>query len=190
MRRFWVLALAAGCSFGDGPTDGSIADTSSKDAGRRDASEEDASETDAEQPGAKIEVGTGSDQFTPLVEGQTVEFTPGFQGGGRYMGFHIYTGARAWDLNPDAASIDFIVLLASDRSELGRTNWVTNFRPTTSDAYEIWGGTPRLNDCCLAVGQPLILRVEVLDADGVSGSGEIEVLGDAMCDDFTGNVCP
>jgi hypothetical protein len=160
------------------------------DAESSDADLGDDAETDSGQTGPRVEVGTGSAEFEPLVPGQAVEFTPGFQGGGRYLGFHVWTGARVWDLNPDAASIDFIVLLASDRSELGRINWVTNFRPTSGEAYEIWGGTPRLADCCAGVAQPLILRVEVLDADGLSAAGEIEVLGDDQCADFTGNVCP
>jgi hypothetical protein len=45
-------------------------------------------------------------------------------------------------------------------------------------------------DCCLAVSEELIMRVELVDADGVSASGEIEVVGQDECADFSMNYCP
>ncbi len=160
------------------------------DATSPDASNDamDASDAGSDEP--RVEVGTGSTQFEPLTEGQVVDFTAGPQGGGQFFGFHIWFGARTWNLNPEAVSVTFIVLKAGDRSELARLNWVTNFRPTATDAYEIWGGTPRLSDCCAAASQPLVMRVEVLDVEGKSATGEIGVMGASQCTDFSGDLCP
>ncbi len=183
MRVALVVLFFAGCAFsGDG-------DGGPMDAGRRDGSMKDAAVEDA-GAGPRVEVGGGAFEFEALTEGQVVDFIAGPQGGGRFDGFHIWTGARIWRLEPSAISASFLILAASDRSELARLDWVTNFRPTSTDAYEIWGATPRLADCCAAVDQPLLMRVEVVDVEGISAAGEIAVRGAPECSDFTGNFCP
>ena len=208
-RAALAYLLVSACAFGGESNDAAIGDTG-PDTGRPDAAGRDADSPDADSPdaesndaevedagspdvppsGPRLEVGTGSFEFEPLTAGQIVELISGPQGGGRFEGFHIWFGARTWELNPTAISVTFIVMLASDRTELARLNWVTNFRATATDAYEIWGGNPRLMDCCAAVDQPLIMRVEVLDADGLSAAGETEVVGESECADLTMSYCP
>jgi hypothetical protein len=208
----WVVL--AGCAFGEQGMDAS-ADVGRRDAGRSDASPMDAEPSDAEpsdaepsdaEPpdadpadgeapdvpptGPRIEVGTGAIQFEPLSEGQVVELSSGPQGGGRFDGFHVWFGARSHELDPNAISVTFILMLASDRSELARLSWVTNFRPTAGEAYEIWGANPRISDCCAAVSQELVMRVEALDADGVTAAAEIRVVGEDECADLSMSYCP
>lgn len=182
-----ALFLLCGCTFGD-----ALPDASLQDAGRRDAADpaEDAGAVDAGEEGPRVEVGTGSLEFEPLVDGQTVDLVSGPQGGGRYDGFHIWFGARTWDLNPEQINVTFQLLAASDRSELASLVWTTNFRAGQFGAREIWGATPTISDCCLAKGQRLLMRVEVQDQEGQTAEAEIEVMGGPVCEAFGTNVCP
>jgi hypothetical protein len=189
--------LALSCSYGELTLD------AGRDAVRRDARVgEDAETGDADRAdaevdagmdaggGPEIQVGGGAFEFEPLQSGQVVELITGPQGGGRYLGFHIWSGARTWDLDPTDMSAKFIVLHAGDRTELGRLEWVTSFRAGPDRSFEIWGATPRLLDCCAAVDQPLLMRIELLDRDGVSASAELPVQGGPSCTDPTGDLCP
>jgi hypothetical protein len=176
------VLFGASCAFEDDTVD--LTDAASADARPADAD-------DAGPSGPRVEVGTGSAEFVPLTSGQVVELASGPQGGGRYQGFHIWVGARTWELDPEDLTARFVVLAAGDRAELGSVMWMTTFRPSPDgESSEIWGGSPRLADCCAVIGRPIILRVEVDDRRGVSAAGEIDVVAGDRCRDFTGDLCP
>lgn len=181
-----ALVLLGGCTFGEDRPDASPGDANRVDAGD---SGMDAGEMDAGE-GPRVEVGTGYLEFEPLMEGQTVDLVSGPQGGGRYDGFHVWFGARTWEMNPEQISVTFRLLAASDRSELANLVWTTNFRPGKYGAQEIWGATPTISDCCLARSTPLVMRVEVADQDGRTAEAEIEVMGGPRCETFGMSVCP
>jgi hypothetical protein len=56
--------------------------------------------------------------------------------------------------------------------------------------YEVWGVATRLKDCCLAVSEELVMRIEALDAEGLAAASEVEVVGEDECSDFSMNYCP
>src|SRR5262245_176680 len=100
-----IAFLLSSCAFGEEAMDATVPDIGRRDVGI-DASSPDASNdpTDASDAGSdepRVEVGTGSTQFEPLTEGQVVDFIAGPQGGGQFFGFHIWFGARTWNLNPE-----------------------------------------------------------------------------------------
>ncbi len=130
----------------------------------------------APPPPISVEVGVGETRFEALNEGQTVSITRGPQGGDRHYGFHIWGGVRAHGLAPSAMQVTLTVRTATTDVALSRSVYRLDLMPGDG-GDQIAGLRELLSDCCLAQFHPLIMRVEVIDADGLRASDEKQVMG-------------
>ncbi|MCC7381196.1 MAG: hypothetical protein IT384_05165 [Deltaproteobacteria bacterium] len=140
---------------------------------------------------ATVEIGTGADMFEPIAEGQEVEIILGPQGGGRNRGYHIWHALRARGVEPGGAEATFRTYLAADRSEVATQTRRVDLQ-SLGGALVFFGAAPQIEDCCLVEGQDLIMRVELLDANGLALSDERRVRASPACSDgVTGaSICP
>lgn len=146
----------------------------------------------AVRTGPSVEVGTGSSGFQELIEGQTIPFIQGPQGGGRYEGYHFWGAIRTVDYDPDEASIRLIYLRADDREEFARQERILPLQPAGDGSFVAWGFAPRIRDCCEVRNIEVIMRAEIEDNGGKSGFDEIRVRSQDSCLDILTDVsvCP
>jgi hypothetical protein len=125
--------------------------------------------------GPTVEVGTGRDMFEPVTEGQMIAPFLGPQGTGQCMGFHIWGAARTVGLDR-TVMIRYQILDADDRSV--RADQMRNnlLEPTGTDAFVIYGLSPPIDDCCAVENQAVIMRIEITDQFGMSGSDEVTIM--------------
>ena len=176
------------------PTDGSVAGDSggaAEDAGN---GADTGPDGDAGSSGPTVQMGTGLDMYVPLTMGEVVLLVQGPQGGGgRFGGFHIWGGIESDGFNPDAATLDLFVLRASDRMEMAKLEGrIVNLQASGSGTHVAHSIAMILDDCCLVVDEDIIMRVELVDADGLRGENEIQVRGGPTCFDAISNMdaCP
>jgi hypothetical protein len=130
--------------------------------------------------GPVIEVGTGMDTFMPLMTDQMVNFVIGPQGGGRFMGYHIWTAIRTQGFNPNGAMVVATIRTASTGVVHAMVSRIIQLEQHGPD-YIAYGIAPRFDDCCLVAGKPLVMRAEITDQDGKHGADERRVLPEAIC---------
>ena len=147
---------------------------------------DDALTADAAPASRRIEVGTGSMAFRSVASGEVMPFTMGIQGGGRYEGFHVWFAARTRDLDPQGLQSTFSLLHSPSGQVFGTTTIRTDYQ-ASGDDFVVYGVAPRISDCCAARRSPLIMRVEVVAANGMRASDDRDVIGAADCSDGEGN---
>jgi hypothetical protein len=142
---------------------------------------------------ASIQIGTGQVEFEPLEDMQDLALVAGPQGG-----YHFIANARIQALDPGAASMPGLLSNPSTqffvfREDGTRMDAVApahrlGYEATDSDWYELTSGrileidSQMLKDDSLLAafyGARVLLRVEVLDADGISASAETWVVPQA-----------
>ena len=162
----WVLCTSLACS---GPHNGDSGDSG---VGR---------DTGGSVDERTLRVGTGFDAYEPLTEGELVELVVGPQGGGRFSGFHIWSGFRVENYNPtDVRATYRIMTLENDVLALQERVYA-GLEPN-GDGFVSYGAAPRLDDCCLAETSTIVLRVDIVDGDGMNASASVEVRT-GICED-------
>lgn len=147
-------------------------------------------EVDAGAP--TVEIGTGLDQFQPIVEDQVLPLQVGPQGGGRFEGYHIFAAVRVTGMDPVELLATFQILSEAGAVEAEQSRQFPRLQPE-GDAYVAFAVAPRLADCCQVEDAPIILRVEVTDRAGRTGSDARRVRAGPMCEDQDqpgASVCP
>jgi hypothetical protein len=137
-----------------------------------------------------VEVGTGTDDFVPIATDEQMTQILGPQGGGRYMGYHIWSAIKVTGFQPRMATVRFQIL-DEDRNELARQQRTLNLMPSMG-AYVAYGVAPWLDDCCVVRNRPLIMHAEIVDSTGATGMDERTVLGGPICPDSdrVTDICP
>lgn len=141
--------------------------------------------------GPTVEIGTGSTGFVPIVEGETLPLEVGPQGGGRFDGYHIFAAMRVVGFAPNRILGTFQILDADGNVQAEQARRFPRLQPD-GDGFVAFAVAPRLMDCCLVEDQPVTLRVEVVDENGLTGRDERRIQAGAMCEnpDSPGNsVC-
>ena len=138
----------------------------------------------------RIELGTGFARYRPLTDGQEVELSRGPQGGGRWGGFHVWHAATLNGYNPHVTELVFRTYLADDLTLVATSTRSFNLE-YVEDRYVVAGVAPPIADCCLAQNRELIMRVDVKDRDGRTGSDERRVRA-GVCAEMSGgpSLCP
>jgi hypothetical protein len=174
-----LLLFGAACNGGDDDEGGMPDATTGMDA---------SSEADM-GTAPVVEIGIGQDEFNAVAEGQTVMLAQGSQGGGRLLGYHIWSAVRVKGLNPSDASVEF-VLLDQDGNEQARQPRQISLQPQ-GEFFAAYGFAPRIQDCCAIANRMATMRVRVEDSDGLSGEDERTVMAGPCIDMNTGaNQCP
>jgi hypothetical protein len=204
----FAIALLAGCGSSSN-TDGSSQDAAARDgasledSGRPDGGGApadggqgrdggsgggDAMSMASDAGGPTVELGTGTDHFEPLVEGQKLIFNLGPQGGGRFGGYNIWGGVRATGVMPQGAMLTY-TLTSTAGDVLAASMRQTTLIPDGSDfvAYAI---SVVLNDCCKAAARDLTLRLDFMDAGGVTRSDTRHVRGADQCQPGADGINP
>jgi hypothetical protein len=137
-----------------------------------------------------VSVGTGKDAYQALNEGQMVSLTEGPQGGGRYMGYHIWSGVSTKGFDPSAVTVDVAILDAMNSAVLAHEARLIPLE-RNGDTFVAYGIAPRISDCCLAESKPVTLRAHVTDRNGLMGSDQKTVIAGPCLNMATGaRVCP
>jgi hypothetical protein len=139
-----------------------------------------------------VEVGTGMDTFLPLMTDQMVNFVIGPQGGGRYMGYHIWSAVRTHGYNPNGATVRITVLSATTGVVHASQTRIVQLEPHGADDIA-YGIAARLDDCCAVAGRPILMHADVTDQDGNHGVDERRLLPEAVCPspaDPMVSICP
>lgn len=150
-----LLSLAVGCS----PVGGVLPDadaggvTTTQDAGQ--------------QP--LLELGTGTQSFAPLTDGQTVTIIAGPQGG-----FHVWAAARTRaPLDPMLLKLTVKVKLAG--AELSSTDYKVNL--VKNGAYSEWYAmTALVPDPATVRGKSTVIELVATDAAGRTASDSRTVI--------------
>ena len=133
-----------------------------------------------------IELGTGETEFEPLEDMQELTLVAGLQGG-----YHFIANARIHGLDPGTASMpglesnpvtEFIVLREDGtRIDEAGPSHLLGYKAAASPWFELPSGRILAIDQQLVeeegvvpaiYGERLLLRVEVIDADGIEASDE------------------
>lgn len=190
MKKLCVLLALLGCSETAVPIeDASVSGDSgvARDGGLADSgsSSGDAGAT------RTVEIGTGTTGFEPITEGQTLPLLAGPQGGGRNYGYNLSFALRVRGYNPRGIAITYRTLLASNR-EVQAEQMLVYDLVRQGDAYVIYGSAPQIMDCCAVEDLDVIMRAEVMDADGLSGSDERRVHAGPVCaaPGTSTSICP
>ena len=127
------------------------------------------SHQDAGPQAPLAQVGTGTDSFEPLEDGQTVPVIKGPQGG-----YHIWTSIR---VRAPIASKDLKVRLHVDfnGAVLTDTNYVLNFWQKGAYA-EYYALTAFIPDPAAVDGQRVQLAIDVTDTNGLTASDSRTVI--------------
>lgn len=131
-------------------------------------------------PDPGVEIGTGRNDFVELTEGDLVEIDRGFQGGGRFGGYHIFHSVRITGLRFQELRLLSLEVETSTGASLGRLDRNPEFFPDTPDAMgrrSVAGLNPPLVDCCLAAGQTVLMRAIAETLDGEIYTDERRVMG-------------
>jgi hypothetical protein len=129
--------------------------------------------------GASVELGTGQSQFTPLMNGDTVAFNPGPQGGGRYGGYNIWGAVSAHGVDPAGVTVNF-TMTSSGGHMLGGGERELTLVPSGAD--EVAFGLPViLDDCCIAIGKAIALHLQLKDLHGGTFTDDRHVQGASSC---------
>lgn len=190
MKKLWLLLVLSGCS----GTAVSIDDASvSADSGvGRDGSVADSGSSSGDAGAVRtVEIGTGTTGFEPIAEGQTLPLLAGPQGGGRNYGYNLSFALRLRGYNPRGIAITYQTLVASSH-EVQATQMLVYDLVRQGDAYVIYGSAPQIMDCCAVEDLDVIMRAEVMDADGLTGSDERRIHAGPVCASPGTNVsiCP
>lgn len=179
---FLGLALLVACSSEPEDDDGGPMDAgidSNMDATAR---------TDGGPDGPTVEIGTGQDMFEPLTENQVVELSQGAQGGGRMLGYHIWSGVRVKGFNPRQAIVEFSLIDDTDTVQALQER-LLSLQPT-GEFHDAFGIAPRIMDCCALANKPVRMVVRVEDMDGLTGMDEITVMaGPCIEQNSNQNLC-
>lgn len=185
---FWLSLGACGDS-AEGPEDVSVTDATSGDASVSDAG----AEADGGPMGPRVQVGTGQDEFRPLVSGQRVEFFQGPQSSGDPIGgYHVWGAVRGEGLNPAGATVSFELTSRDGAETLGTSaSRRVALLPDASGGFVAYGFPAILEDCCAVRDRELRFRVRVVDADQRTLTDEVDVLGATDCLNLDRqSVCP
>ncbi len=148
----------------------------------------DASEPDSgEAP--TVEIGTGQDDFVPLTEGELVPLNQGTQGGGRFLGYHIWSAVRAKGFEPKDALLEFVFVDSTGTEQARQSRQLTLL--ASGDAFIAYGFAPRIQDCCAVSNQAVTMQVRLEDGAGLVGSDERTVMAGPCVEVNSGQlVCP
>jgi hypothetical protein len=141
-------------------------------------------------PAERVEIGTGENEFMPVMTGQRVDLVAGPQGGSQCFGYHVWFAARAFGLEPRNAMVRFSALGPQNREDYGTQERMITLQPS-GGGYGIWGIAVRLKDCCLVEDADVIMRVEITDTAGKMVSDERVVRGASSCPQIggTASIC-
>ncbi len=132
--------------------------------------------------GPTVQIGTGLDRFEALTEDQVLPLQVGPQGGGRIEGYHIYSAVRVKGYASDNLLATFQILDANRQIQAEQARQFPRLQPD-GDAFVAYAVAPRVMDCCVVENQPVYLRVEVEDTNGLTGSDEMRVVAGPICED-------
>ncbi len=121
-------------------------------------------------PDPAVEIGTGRAEFVELTEGDPVVIDRGFQGGGRFGGYHIFHSIRVTGLRFQELRLITVQVETSTGASLGRLDRNPEFFPDQPDELGrsvVAGLNPPLVDCCMAAGQTVLMRAIAETMDGV-----------------------
>ena len=118
-----------------------------------------------------VEIGTGDTGFLPLTDGEDAFIVFGPQGG-----WHIWTAVRVRDESVVEAEINLSVRFAGDGTPAGKASSVATGLKLKDGARERAGMTNFLANALAVRGQRVVLRTEVIAADGRHGSDERTVV--------------
>ncbi|MBI4820666.1 MAG: hypothetical protein HY791_30660 [Deltaproteobacteria bacterium] len=193
VAAIWVLLAACASSVTPAKDSGEESDSGgSGDSGLTDSgSRGDATDPiDGGQSGPTLEIGTGTERFEEIMEGQTLPIILGPQGGGRAGGYHIWHALRSRGFDPISVEATFRTVLPSGE-ELAKETRRYDLAPgTTSGTYVAYGSAPRLRDCCLAEETDVVMSVDLTDAHGVTGHAEQRVHTTYCADHDGSHICP
>ena len=134
-----------------------------------DAGRADVPGVDSFAPGARVELGTGEDAFEPIMDGETLQFIRGPQGGWHFLGSVRVSGLEPGDPDrlddPDNPTTEFRVTRDGARVDLMAAVYTQGLRPVSG-----MGGTFEM------VGRLVILDImRDEDLDGVTVDMEVTV---------------
>jgi hypothetical protein len=124
-----------------------------------------------------VELGTGETAFEPLRDGATLPLVAGPQGG-----HHVWLGFRVAGLASDRAELTVEPIPLATGELPPRSAPVRVFLTPTPDGGHVFFGWPaQLADVGCLVGERLLLRVTLADAEGAQGSdARTVVVGDGL----------
>ena len=105
-------------------------------------------------PGAQLELGTGSWRFEPLEDGQPVELVAGVQGG-----WHVWISLRVSDLGRDPRPIHLTIQPSDESAEADEMRIALPFDPPRDDGTrQLVGYTGIVSNPSCWVGELVRLR--------------------------------
>jgi hypothetical protein len=111
-----------------------------------------------------LEIGTGSTAYEPLADEQALAIVSGAQGGGRYLGYHLFVGFLARGVAPDGVEVRWAA--SDEEAELGTAAYRVDL-DAIEDGFGAWSMRIILSDCCAAENRRLRIDLSLVDRDGV-----------------------
>lgn len=126
---------------------------------------------DADAGELAAEIGTGFSAFEPVVDGAPIDVVAGPQGG-----FHIWTAIRIKDSSIDTAQVGLSARFAEGGDLAGKPSRAMVELAPVGGARERAGMTNFVSDPSAVSGKSIILRAEIVTADGRSATVECTVV--------------
>lgn len=120
--------------------------------------------------GPSLEIGTGESRFEALTEGQDVTMVQGVQGG-----FHVWMSLRATELDREQVWLDVETEIAGQPYQSEAVTQFADADAAGEHACELVGWPVILADPWAADGQPMPIRVSIVDEEGATADGEVTV---------------
>lgn len=154
-----VFSFAVGCaSVTDGVRDAQTIGDADSDSGSL--------------SGPRIELGTGTARFEPLVDGQTLAMVRGAQGG-----WHLWVSIRSYGLDADAGRLTLRKGLEGGTPDSDSVG--VRFDPVRPDGSRDYLGWPAvLADPSCAVGNRIQLVAELVTSTGQRLTDEVVIVAD------------